>query len=82
LSKYLFFLRKGLSTQPHLQETADDVVNKALEYVFSKDKDFQQYLTTAAAKAAHPTLRVKSSGNGAAKGRRAAKGTASTGERA
>jgi hypothetical protein len=55
----LFFLRKGLSTQPHLQETADDVVNKALEYVFSKDKDFQQYLTTAAAKAVHPTTRKR-----------------------
>ena len=33
---------------------ADDVVNKALEYVFSKDKEFQQY------RAANPTVQVPS----------------------
>ena len=33
---------------------ADDVVNKALEYVFSKDKEFQQY------RVSNPTVQVAS----------------------
>jgi hypothetical protein len=35
VDQYAAFLRAS---------SADDVVNKALEYVFTKDKDFQQHL--------------------------------------
>ena len=38
---------------------ADDVVNKALEYVFSKDKEFQQHQTTNPHGKAPSGLRVK-----------------------
>ena len=40
---------------------ADDVVNKALHYVFSKDRDFQDYLKSADARHVIPTLRVRRS---------------------
>jgi hypothetical protein len=39
--------------------SADDVVDKALNYVFSKDRDFQDFLKTAQAKQVAPTLRVR-----------------------
>ena len=39
--------------------TADDVVDKALTYVFSKDRDFQDFLKTPQAKQVPPTLRVR-----------------------
>ena len=39
---------------------ADDVVNSALEYVFSKDKDFLEYLEKNPELAVPETLRVKS----------------------
>ena len=39
--------------------SADDVVNQALEYVFSKDRDFQEYLKSAEAASAVPSLRVR-----------------------
>ena len=46
---------------------ADDVVDKALNYVFSKDRDFQDFLKTPQAKQVASTLRVrKSPSNGAA----------------
>ena len=32
-----------------IHATADDVVDKALNYVFSKDRDFQEYLKTSLA---------------------------------
>ena len=46
--------------------TADDVVDKALNYVFSKDRDFQDFLKTPQAKEVPSTLRVrKGPSNGA-----------------
>jgi hypothetical protein len=39
--------------------TADDVVDKALNYVFSKDRDFQDFLKTPQAREVTPTLRVR-----------------------
>ena len=48
---------------------ADDVVNKALEYVFTKDKDFLKYMETSNdAKPTHP-LRIKRSNDDAPKGK-------------
>src|ERR1700681_2571520 len=45
---------------------ADDVVDKALNYVFSKDREFQEFLKTAHAKQVAPALRVrKGPSNGA-----------------
>jgi|ERR1700683_1122785 hypothetical protein len=37
----------------------DDVVDKALNYVFSKDRDFQDFLKTPQAKQVASTLRVR-----------------------
>jgi hypothetical protein len=42
-----------------LKSSADDVVNEALEYVFARDKDFQQYLQQNPDAAAPSSLRVK-----------------------
>ena len=39
--------------------SADDVVNHALDYVFGKDRDFQEFLKSAEAAAAAPSLRVR-----------------------
>ena len=39
--------------------SADDVVGKALNYVFSKDRDFQDFLKTPQAKQVASTLRVR-----------------------
>jgi hypothetical protein len=44
-----------------IHATADDVVNKALHYVFGKDRDFQDYLKSSAARHVLPTLRVRRS---------------------
>ena len=50
-----------------IHASADDVVEKALNYVFSKDRDFQDFLKTPQAKQVPSTLRVrKSPSNGAA----------------
>jgi hypothetical protein len=62
-----------------LHAPADEVVDKALNYVFSKDREFQEYLKTARATDVVPTLRVRRSGNGeatepAANGRRSTAG--------
>ena len=49
-----------------IHASADDVVDKALNYVFSKDRDFQDFLKTAHAKQVAPALRVrKAPSNGA-----------------
>src|ERR1700677_4588564 len=49
-----------------IHASADDVVDKALNYVFSKDRDFQDFLKTAHAKQVAPTLCVrKGPSNGA-----------------
>ena len=59
-----------------LHAPADDVVDKALAYVFAKDRDFQDYLRTPEAARAPRSLRVRRFGrdgdgaqpaNGAAK---------------
>ena len=42
-----------------IHASADDVVDKALNYVFSKDRDFQDFLKTPHAKEVSPTLRVR-----------------------
>jgi hypothetical protein len=48
---------------------ADDVVNKALEYVFTKDKDFQKFIGAPNdAKPIH-SLRIKRSNDDAPKGK-------------
>jgi hypothetical protein len=50
-----------------LHAPADEVVNKALAYVFSKDRDFQDFLRTPEAAHVQPTLRVRRLGqNGSA----------------
>ncbi len=46
---------------------ADDVVDKALNYVFSKDRDFQDFLKTPQAKQVASTLRVRRGPNKDAK---------------
>src|ERR1039458_5980561 len=42
-----------------IHASADDVVDKALNYVFSKDRDFQDFLKTPQAKHVASTLRVR-----------------------
>ena len=39
--------------------SADDVVDKALNYVFSKDRDFQEFLRSPVAERITPTLRIR-----------------------
>ena len=39
-----------------IHATADDVVNKALNYVFAKDRDFQDYLKSSDARHVIPTF--------------------------
>lgn len=51
-----------------IHASADDVVDKALNYVFSKDRDFQDFLKTPQAKHVASALRVRRvAGNGAEK---------------
>jgi hypothetical protein len=47
--------------------SADDVVDKALNYVFSKDRDFQDFLKTPQAKQVASTLRIRRGPNRDAK---------------
>jgi hypothetical protein len=42
--------------------SADDVVDKALNYVFAKDREFQEYLKSSQAKKVAPSLRVRRAG--------------------
>ena len=42
-----------------IHASADDVVEQALSYVFTKDKDFQEFLRTSEAQRITPTLRVR-----------------------
>jgi hypothetical protein len=42
-----------------LHASADEVVNKALMYVFAKDRDFQEFLRTPEAAHAPESLRVR-----------------------
>jgi hypothetical protein len=43
----------------YIHASADDVVEKALTYVFAKDRDFQEFLKTPQAKQIAPTLRIR-----------------------
>jgi hypothetical protein len=45
-----------------IHATADDVVNKALNYVFAKDRDFQDYLKSSDARHITPVLRIRRTG--------------------
>src|ERR1017187_7908008 len=56
---------------------ADDVVNKALEYVFTKDKDFQKFIDSPNDSKPLQPLRIKRNGDSAPKGRPGRKPTAS-----
>jgi hypothetical protein len=48
-----------------IRASADDVVDKALNYVFSKDRDFQEFLKTPQSKQVASTLRIrKAASNG------------------
>ena len=47
--------------------SADDVVNKAINYVFSKGRDFQYFLKTLQAKQVASTLRLRRGPDKAAK---------------
>ena len=50
-----------------LHATADEIVDKALCYVFAKDRDFQDFLRTPEAAHVQPALRVRRLGqNGSA----------------
>ena len=42
-----------------LHAPADEVVDKALAYVFAKDRDFQEFLRTTEAQRITPTLRIR-----------------------
>jgi hypothetical protein len=42
-----------------MHTSADDAVDKTLNYVFSKDREFQDFLKTPQAKQAASTLRVR-----------------------
>ena len=42
-----------------IHSSADRVIEQALVYVFSKDREFQDYLKSPEAAAASPTLRVR-----------------------
>ena len=42
--------------------SADDVVDKALNYVFAKDREFQDYLKSSQATKVAPSLRVRRAG--------------------
>jgi hypothetical protein len=46
-----------------IHASANDVVEQALAYVFSKDREFQEFLRTPEAQRITPTLRVRR-GNG------------------
>jgi hypothetical protein len=64
-----------------IQASADDVVDKALNYVFAKDRDFQEFLKTPQAKQVASTLRVrKAVANGASEqpGKKVVSGVEST----
>jgi len=59
LDKYAAFINAG----------ADDVINKALQFVFEKDKEFQKFLESEAANDVPHSLRIKGASNGNGKGR-------------
>ena len=42
-----------------IHATADEVIDQALAYVFSKDRDFQGFLKSSEAQRITPTLRIR-----------------------
>jgi hypothetical protein len=42
-----------------IHASADDVVDKALNYVFGRDREFQEFLKTPQARQVTPTLRIR-----------------------
>ena len=54
-----------------LRASADEIVDKALGYVFSKDREFQDFLRTPEAGQIHPSLRVRHVGGNGGRPRRA-----------
>lgn len=42
-----------------IQASADDVIDKALNYVFAKDRDFQDFLKTPQARQVPSALRIR-----------------------
>jgi predicted transcriptional regulator len=46
-----------------IEASADDVIEQALTYVFSKDRDFQEFLKTSQAGHVTPTLRIRKGPN-------------------
>lgn len=42
-----------------IKSSADEVIEQALVYVFSKDREFQEFLKTAEATKVTPTLRIR-----------------------
>ena len=42
-----------------IRASADEVMEQALAYVFSKDRDFQEFLKSPEAKRVTPTLRIR-----------------------
>jgi hypothetical protein len=64
-----------------IHASADEVVDKALNYVFSKDRDFQEFLKTPQASQVSSTLRVRkvpSNGATAQPAKKPASGSEST----
>src|SRR5215831_2657052 len=64
-----------------IRASADYVVDKALNYVFAKDRDFQEFLETSQAKQVASTLRIRKLGNNGASvepGKKIASGVEST----
>jgi hypothetical protein len=43
----------------HIHASADEVIGKALEFVFARDKDFQKWASSDAAATVPPSLRLK-----------------------
>ena len=42
-----------------IRACADDVIEQALKYIFSKDRDFQEFLKSPEANKVTPTLRIR-----------------------
>ena len=42
-----------------IHASADEVIDQALAYVFSKDRDFQEFLKSSEARRITPTLRIR-----------------------
>jgi len=54
-----------------LRASADEVVDKALGYVFTKDREFQDFLRSAEASQFRPSLRVRHAARNGGRPRRA-----------